>query len=183
MSPMCNEKERTTYVGVVMKSEIHVIYLVAIMVGSNDVGDESSRSLTLPEAVDEQGVECGVVLTQLLQETQDDTNADEPSFIGNNETLLNMEPVSGSVGVGVGDVVADMGMILGVDPQPIATVVALIVDVFSVEPEFMSEYDATFRDERAEDSADDRPVLELSNRDKVLLQRALAEHAPEVPNC
>jgi hypothetical protein len=39
------------------------------MVGSNDVGDESSRSLTLPEAVDEQGVECGVVLTQLLQET------------------------------------------------------------------------------------------------------------------
>jgi hypothetical protein len=94
-----------------------------------------------------------------------------------------MEPVSGSVGVGVGDVVADMEMISGVDPQPIATVVALIVDVFSVEPEFMSEYDATFRDERAEDSADDRPVLELSNRDKVLLQRALAEHAPEVPNC
>jgi hypothetical protein len=130
------------------------------MVGSNDVGDESSRSLTLPEAVDEQGVECGVVLTQLLQETQDDTNADEPSFIGSNETLLNMEPVSGSVGVG--DVVADMRMISGVDPQPIATVVALIVDVFSVEPEFMSEYDATFRDERAEDSADDRPVLELT---------------------
>jgi hypothetical protein len=38
-------------------------------------------------------------------------------------------------------------------------------------------------DERAEDSADDRPICELSNRDKILLQRALAEHALEVPDC
>jgi hypothetical protein len=32
-----------------------------------DVGDESSRSLTLPEAIDEQHVECGVMLTQPSQ--------------------------------------------------------------------------------------------------------------------
>jgi hypothetical protein len=31
-----------------------------------------------------------------------------------------------------------------------------------------------------EDSIDDRPIPELSKRDKILLQRALAEHAPEV---
>jgi hypothetical protein len=48
------------------------------MVGQNDVGDESSRSPTLSEAVDEQDVECGIVLTQLLQETHDDSDADEP---------------------------------------------------------------------------------------------------------
>jgi hypothetical protein len=30
--------------------------------------------------------------------------------------VLNMEPVSGGVGVGVGDVVDDVGMISGVDP-------------------------------------------------------------------
>jgi hypothetical protein len=36
------------------------------MVGQNDVGDESSRSPTLSEAVDEQDVECGIVLTQPL---------------------------------------------------------------------------------------------------------------------
>jgi hypothetical protein len=33
----------------------------------------------------------------------------------------------------------------------------------------MPEYEATFRDERAEDSIDDRPVPELSNRYKALL--------------
>jgi hypothetical protein len=44
-----------------MKSEIHVIELVTRMVGRNDVGDESSRSPTLTEVVDEQGVECGIV--------------------------------------------------------------------------------------------------------------------------
>jgi hypothetical protein len=48
------------------------------MVGQNDVGDESSRSPTLSEAVDEQDVECGIVLTQPLQETHDDSDADEP---------------------------------------------------------------------------------------------------------
>jgi hypothetical protein len=47
-----------------MKSEIRGIELVARMVTQNDVGDESSRSPTLPEAVDEQHVECGVMLTQ-----------------------------------------------------------------------------------------------------------------------
>jgi hypothetical protein len=39
------------------------------MVGQTDVDDESSRSSTLPEAVDEQGIECGVVLMQPPQET------------------------------------------------------------------------------------------------------------------
>jgi hypothetical protein len=47
-----------------MKSEIHEIELVAEMVSQNDVGDESSWSSTLPEAVDEQHVECGVIITQ-----------------------------------------------------------------------------------------------------------------------
>jgi hypothetical protein len=69
MSPVCDENEWTTYVGVVMKSEIHGIELVARMVAWNDVGDESSRSPTLPKAVDEQHVECGVVVTQPSQET------------------------------------------------------------------------------------------------------------------
>jgi hypothetical protein len=55
MSPVCN-KEWTTYVGVVMKLEIHEIELVAKMVARNDIGDESSRSPTLPDAVDEQHV-------------------------------------------------------------------------------------------------------------------------------
>jgi hypothetical protein len=40
-----------------------------------------------------------------------------------------------------------------------------------------------FGDERADDSADDRPVHELSNTDKALLQRALAEHVPEMKDC
>jgi hypothetical protein len=35
----------------------------------NRVGDESSWLPTLLEAVDEEGVECGVVLTQPPQET------------------------------------------------------------------------------------------------------------------
>jgi hypothetical protein len=53
ISLVCNEKEWTTYVRVVMKSKIRGIELVARMIGWNDVGDESSRSLTLLEAVDE----------------------------------------------------------------------------------------------------------------------------------
>jgi hypothetical protein len=69
ISLVCDEKEWTAYVGVVMKSEIHKIELVARMIVRNDVGDESSRSLTLPEAVDEQYVECGILLTQSSQET------------------------------------------------------------------------------------------------------------------
>jgi hypothetical protein len=48
MSPMSNE-EWTTYVEVVMKSEIHGIELVTRMVGQNDVGKKSSRSPILPK--------------------------------------------------------------------------------------------------------------------------------------
>jgi hypothetical protein len=66
-----------------------------------------------------------------------------------------------------------------VDPQPIA----LDVDPSFVELEFMPEYEAAFGDERMEDSVDDRPVHELSKRDKSLLQRVLAEHAPETLDC
>jgi hypothetical protein len=58
-SPVC-DKEWTTYVGVVTKSKILVIELVARMIARNDVGDESSRSPTLPKAVDEWHVECDV---------------------------------------------------------------------------------------------------------------------------
>jgi hypothetical protein len=63
--------------------------------------------------------------------------------------------------------------ILGVDPQPISTGFALDVDPSFVESEFMPEYEAAFGDERAKDSADDRPVPELSKRDKALLQRVV----------
>jgi hypothetical protein len=41
ISLVCDEKEWTTYVGVVMKLEIRVIELVARMVAQNDVGDET----------------------------------------------------------------------------------------------------------------------------------------------
>jgi hypothetical protein len=108
------------------------------------------------------------VLIQPSQETQDDTDVDEPPFVASNKTVLNVEPISASVGVG--DVVADVGFISGVDPQPTVIGSALDVDPPFVELEFMLKYEATFGDEQAEDSADDRPVLVLSNRDKVLLQ-------------
>jgi hypothetical protein len=141
------------YVGVVMKSEICSIELVARMVARNDVGDESSQSPTLPEAVDEQHVECGVMLTQPSQETRDNTNVEEPPFVTSNETELNVEPVCGSVGVG--DVIIDTRFILGVDPLPIATRFTPDVDPSFIEPEFLPEYEAAFGDERAEDSTDD----------------------------
>jgi hypothetical protein len=181
MSPVCDEKEWIAYVGVVMKLEIYGIELVARKVARNDIGDESSRSSTLPEAVDEQDIECGVMLTQLSQETQTDTNAEEATFIASNETVLNVEPVCGSVGVG--DVVADTGFNLGVDPQLIATGFALDVDPSFIKLEFMLEYETTFGDERAEDSVDDRPVPELSNTDKALLRQALVEHDANMPDC
>jgi hypothetical protein len=66
MPPVCDENEWTTYVGVVIKLEIRGIELVARMVAQNDVGDESSRSPTLPEVLDEPHSECGIVLTQPL---------------------------------------------------------------------------------------------------------------------
>jgi hypothetical protein len=53
MSPVCNENEWTTHVGVVMKSEIHGIELIAKIDARNNVGDKSSQSPTLPEVVDE----------------------------------------------------------------------------------------------------------------------------------
>jgi hypothetical protein len=56
--------------------------------------------------------------------------------------VLNVEPFSGSVG----DVIAEVGMISGVDPWSI-TDVALTGDAPSVVIEFMAEYDAVFRDE------------------------------------
>jgi hypothetical protein len=93
MSSICDEKEWKTYVGVMIKSEIYGIELVARMVARNDVSDESSRSPTLPEAVDEQHVEAGIILTQPSQETQADTDLEESPFVGSNETMLNVEPV------------------------------------------------------------------------------------------
>jgi hypothetical protein len=73
MSPVCDENEWTTYVGVVIKSKIHGTELIVRKVAWNDVGNKSSQSLTLPEVMDEQHVECGVILTQLSQETQVNT--------------------------------------------------------------------------------------------------------------
>jgi hypothetical protein len=148
------------------------------MVTQNDVGDENSRSPTLPEAIDKQHVECGVMLMQPLQETHDDTDAEEPPFVVSNETV---EPLCGSVGVGDGD--ADTVFVSTVDPQPIATRFVLDVDPSFVEPEFILEYEVAFGDERAEDSANDRPVPELSKMNKAMLQQALVEHAPEMPDC
>jgi hypothetical protein len=138
------------------------------MFARNDVGDESSQSSTLPKVVDKQHVECGIMLTQPSHETQADTDPKEHPFVSSNETVLNVELVRGSVGVG--DVVADTGLILGVDHQPIDTGFSLDVDPSFVEREFMLEYEVAFRDEHMEDSADDRPVPELSKRDKALLQ-------------
>jgi hypothetical protein len=57
-----------------------------------------------------------------------------------------------------------------VNPQQIATGFTLDVDPSFIKPEFMPEYEATFGDERVEDSIDDRLVPELSKRDKALLQ-------------
>jgi hypothetical protein len=147
------------------------------MVDWNDVGDESSRSSTLLETINEQHVECSVALMQPSQETQDDTGADEPPSVDSNEAMLNVEPIY--ISVGVGDVVADAGFISGVDPRPIATDFVLDVDPPSIEPEFMPEYKVMYGDEWVEDSTNDQLVPELSNKGNVLLQQALAEHAPE----
>jgi hypothetical protein len=67
--------------------------------------------------------------------------------------VLSIEPISENVGVG--DVVTDVGMISGVDPQPIATTITQTVEAPSIDLEFMPEYDAAFGDEQAEDLADD----------------------------
>jgi hypothetical protein len=91
--------------------------------------------------------------------------------------MLNIEPVSGSVN----DVVYDVGMMSGVDPKPI-TVIVPTDHAPSITLKFMSQDDATFGDEQAEDLADDRLVPKLSNRDKISLQCAMAEHATDVPD-
>jgi hypothetical protein len=64
--------------------------------------------------------------------------------------MLNIEPVCGSVGID--DVVTDMGFVSGVDHLSIATGFTPDVDPSFVEPEFMLEYEATFRDECAEEN-------------------------------
>jgi hypothetical protein len=92
------------------------------------------------------------------QETQADADVEEPPFIASNETVYAVEPVCESVGVGDG--VADTGFISGVDSQPIGTRFALDVDPSFIEPKFMPEYEVMFRDERVEDSTDDRSVPE-----------------------
>jgi hypothetical protein len=97
------------------------------------------------KTVDEQDVECGIVHMQPLQETQDHTDADEPSFIDNNETVLNVKLVSASVDVD--DIIVDVGFISGVGPQPVGTGFVLHVEPPSVELEFMPEYEATFEDD------------------------------------
>jgi hypothetical protein len=52
------------------------------MVDRNDVDDKNSQSLTLSEAIDEYGIECGVVLMQSSQKTQVDIDAnDHPSLV------------------------------------------------------------------------------------------------------
>jgi hypothetical protein len=181
MQLVYDENEWAAYVGVVMKSDIHGIELVARIGARNNVGDESSWSPMLPEAVDEQHVNCDIVLIQPSQETHADTDGEQPTFIASNETVLNVKHVCRNVGVGDG--VVDTGFISGVDPQPNAIGFALDVDPFFIELEFMPEYEVTFGDERVEDSADDRPVPELSKRDKALLQRALTEHALEMSDC
>jgi hypothetical protein len=181
MSSVCDEKEWTAYVGVMMKPEIHRKELVVRMVSRNDVGDESSRSPTFPKVVDEQHVECGIVVTQPSQETQVDTHVEETTFIASNETVFNVKPVYQSVGVG--DAAVDTGFISGVDHQPIATGFALDVDLSFVELEFMPEYEAAFGDDCAKDSAGEQLVLELRKRDKVLLQQALVEHSSEMTDC
>jgi hypothetical protein len=106
MPLVCDEREWTSYVGVVIKSEIQGMELVGRKVAWN------------------------VMLTQSSQETQSDTDVAEALFVGSNETMLNVEPICGSVGIG--DAVADTGFISGVDPHPIATGFAL-----DVEPSFI----------------------------------------------
>jgi hypothetical protein len=117
----------------------------------------------LPETVDEQHVECGIVLTQPSQETQVNTDTEEPPFVGSNKTILNVKPVCENVDVDDG--VADMGLISCVDPEPIVMGFAQDVEPSFVDP----EYDAVSGDERANHSVDDRSILELSNRDNALL--------------
>jgi hypothetical protein len=177
MLAMCNE-EWTSYVGVVMESEIHGIELVAARVGRNIICDKSSRSPMMSKAVDGGPIKCAVVLTQPWQVLDDEGIADEPPFDGSNEMVHTIEPLLGSVH----DVVDEAGRIAEVDPEQITAVVRTH-KAPSIVPGFMTYDNATFGEERAEGSDDDRPEPVLSKWEKILLQRALAEHAPNVLDC
>jgi hypothetical protein len=61
ISSVCDE-EWTTYVGVVIKSEIYRIELVVKIIARNDVCDKSLWSPTLPEVVDEQHIVSSCLL-------------------------------------------------------------------------------------------------------------------------
>jgi hypothetical protein len=123
-------------------------------------------------------VECAVVLTQPWQVLDDEGIAYEPPFDGSNEVVHNMEQLSGSAR----DVVDEAGRMAEVDPEPI-TMLVRTREAPSVVLVFMVYDDAAFGDERAESANDDHPVLELSDLEKVLLQRALTKHAPDMPDC
>jgi hypothetical protein len=69
-----------------------------------------------------------------------------------------------------------------VDLEPIIAVVHTR-HAPSVIPEFMAYNDAAFGDEQTEGSNGDHLVPELSDSKKVVLQRTLAEHAADVPDC
>jgi hypothetical protein len=180
MSLVCDEKEWTTYVGVMMKSEIHGIKLVVRRLPERyrwwkfSVTDFTRSGWWAGRRMWHRAY-----LT--ITKTQADTDAEEPPFIASNETVLNVEPVCKSVGVG--DVVADTGFISGVDLRSIATGFAHDIKMPFIEPEFMSEYEATFEDEHVKDSANDQLVPNLSNREKAQLYQVLAEHAPGMPDC
>jgi hypothetical protein len=64
-----------------MKLEIYRIELVARIVDHNDVGDKSSRLLTLVKVFNEHNVKCVIMLMQPSQESHYDTEADEPLLL------------------------------------------------------------------------------------------------------
>ena len=83
----------------------------------------------------------------------------------------------------------DVNPVWPVDPSvvsaPINSEISLSLELQRrpVQRELNPNNDAAFGDERADNSDDDRPLPELSEAEKILLHRALAEHAPNVPNC
>jgi hypothetical protein len=119
-----------------------------------------------------------VVLTQLWQVLDDEGIAYELAFDGSNEVVHDVEPPLWSVRDGVDEA----WRMAEVDLEPIIVVVRTS-EAYSIIPKFMAYDDASFGDDRAEGSDDDCLVPELSECEKVLLQRALATHAPDVPDC
>jgi hypothetical protein len=101
-------------------------------------------------------------------ENTDNTDADEPPFIANNETILNVEPVSESVCWWC-CFWCELHFLCGSSannywfrPRSWSAFRQL---------EFMLEYEVVFEDERVEDSADDWPVLELSNYNALIFEK------------